>query len=233
VNHPELDYSTPVTFSFRQRVALAIVAPLFALAIRVLFGTCRIEVRNAHHHYDAEKKYGCVLLVFWHETLPIAAWRFRNTGYHTLASYSYDGEIVARVITRLGLAALRGSSSRGGADAVKRMEAALERRVTLALTPDGPRGPRRELKAGTAVLCVRTGVPVVPTALAVTRCWRTKSWDKMVVPKPFSTIVCEYGEPIWPGAGHETTPIDEKREEIERALNALQERLERALGTSA
>ena len=233
MNHPELDYSTPVTFTFRQRVALSILPRLVALIVRVLFSTCRVEVRNAHHHYDAEKRYGCVLIVFWHEGLPLASWRYRNMGCHTLTSYSYDGEFGTRVIAKLGIRALRGSSSRGGSDALKRMEAALSHGVTLVLMPDGPRGPRRKMKAGAAVLGARTGAPVIPTALAATRCWRMKSWDKMVIPKPFSTIVCDYGEPVWPGTGQEREAIDETRKEIERALNALQENLERSLGAPA
>lgn len=230
MNHPELDYSTPVSFTFRQQLSLTLLAPLVALVMRLLFGTCRVEVRNGHYHGDAEKRLGCVLLVFWHEVLPLAAWRYRGSGYHTLTSYSYDGEFVARVISWLGLRALRGSSSRGGGDALLRMQAAIDRRVTIGFTPDGPRGPRREMKPGAAVLGARTGVPVVPAGLAVTRCWRMKSWDKMVFPKPFSTIVCEYGEPIGPCAGEDTAAIEAKRLEIDAALNAVQRKVERDAG---
>jgi hypothetical protein len=233
VNHPELDYSTPVTFSFRQRVALSIVPRLVALIVRVLFGTCRVEVRNEHYHRGAEKKFGCAMLVFWHEALPLAMWCYRRREYHTLTSYSYDGEIIARVVGSFGLRALRGSSSRGGHDALIRMEATIKQRVTIALTPDGPRGPRRKLKAGAAVLGERTGVPVVPVAFAVTRCWRMKSWDRMVFPKPFSTILCEYGEPVWPGAVQGREPVEARRDEIERALNSVQERLESGIGAPA
>lgn len=229
MKHPELDYSTPVAFTFRQRVGLAVLTRLVALIMRLLFGTCKVEVRNAHHHHDAEKKHGCVLLVFWHEVLPLAAWRYRGTGFHTLTSYSYDGEFVARVIDRLGLRALRGSSSRGGAEALDRMEAALKRNITIGLTPDGPRGPRRELKPGAAVLGARTGVPIIPTAFAASRCWRMHSWDRMVFPKPFSTIICDYGEPIWPCGGEEPSLLEQKRAEIERALNTAQTRLEESL----
>lgn len=233
MNRPELDYSTPVTFSFRQRVALAIVPRLAAVLVRLLFGTCRLEVRNAHHHEIAEKRFGCTLLVFWHEVLPLAVWRYRNLEYHTLTSYSFDGEIIARIIGQFGLRALRGSSSRGGHDALVRMEAALRQGVTIGLTPDGPRGPRRVLKAGASVLGDRTGVPVVPVGFAATRCWRAKSWDTMVFPKPFSTILCEYGEPVWPCAEHGREPTESRRDEIERALNAVQERLENSLGSGA
>ncbi|NUM53036.1 MAG: lysophospholipid acyltransferase family protein [Candidatus Hydrogenedentes bacterium] len=230
MSHPELDYSTPVSFTFRQRLSLTLLAPLVALVIRLLFGTCRVEVRNAHYHYDAEKRFGCVLLVFWHEVLPLAAWRYRGTGYHTLTSYSYDGEFVARVISWHGMGALRGSSSRGGGDALNRMKAAIDRRVTLGFTPDGPRGPRREMKSGAAVLGARTGVPVIPTGLAVNRCWRMKSWDKMVIPKPFSLIVCEYGDAIAPCESEDETAIEAKRAEIEVALNEVQRKIERGVG---
>lgn len=232
MSRPDLDYSTPVTFTFRQRVSLAVLPRLVVLIIRVLFGTCRVEERNADLHAKAEAKHGCVMLAFWHETLALAGWRYRNTGYHTLTSYSYDGELGARVVTQLGLHALRGSSSRGGSDALHRMQAAIACGITIGLTPDGPRGPRRELKSGAAVLGARTGVPVVPVGFAVTRCWRMKSWDRMVIPKPFSTIVCEYGEPVWPCTGEDETAVEAKRAEIERALNAVQQRVEDGVVTA-
>jgi lysophospholipid acyltransferase (LPLAT)-like uncharacterized protein len=233
VNHPDLDYSTPVTFTLRQRISLSISSTLVALVIRIICLSCRLEVRNAQYHHDTEKDHGCIVLVFWHEVLPLAMWYYRNTNYHTLTSYSRDGELITRIIGKLGIRALRGSSSRGGREALVRMEKAIQHGVTVAITPDGPRGPRRELKAGTAVLAVRGNAPVVPVAFAITRCWRMKSWDKMVIPKPFSTIVCEYADPIWPSGAKDMDQIAAMRLKINTALNAVQERAEASLGVEA
>ncbi|GMU92421.1 MAG: hypothetical protein AMXMBFR4_14790 [Candidatus Hydrogenedentota bacterium] len=229
MSHPELDYSTPVVFSLRDRFSLAVLPPIVAFAMKLLFATCRLEIRNRHCHEEAEAQHGRVILAFWHEVLPLAAWRYRRTGYHTLTSYSYDGELVARVIRYLGLDAVRGSSSRGGSDALRRMEEALRHGVTIGLTLDGPRGPRRESKAGAAVLSVRSGVPVVPVGLAVTRCWRMRSWDRMAIPKPFSRIVCAYGNAIYPPPNELQEAVESARQEIENALKRTQEELEREL----
>jgi hypothetical protein len=230
LSHPELDYSSPVAFSLRDRLVLTVLPPIIALAMKLLFATCRVEIRNGRRHAEAQARHGRVILAFWHEVLPLAAWRYRRTGYHTLTSYSYDGELVARVIRYLGLDAVRGSSSRGGSDALRRMEEALRHGVTIGLTLDGPRGPRRESKAGVAILSARSGIPVVPVGLAVTRCWRMKSWDRMVVPKPFSRIVCAYGDPLNPPPNELQGTVESARREIESALNRTQEDLERELG---
>lgn len=227
MKRPDLDYSNPVPFTLRQRISLTIVSHFVALLMRVVCSTCRVELRNVQHLAQVQERYGAALLLFWHEAIPLGAWRYRRTGIHTLTSYSYDGELVTRVVARLGIGALRGSSSRGGSDAMHRMSTALSQGVSVIFTPDGPRGPRREMKAGAAVLSARTKMPVIPNAFAVTRCWRMKSWDKMVIPKPFSTIVCEYGEPVAACESEDEAAIEVKRDELERAMVALQERLDR------
>lgn len=227
---PDLDYSSPVAFSLRQRVSLAIASFIIVCVMRIMFGTCRLRIERQHFEDEARRSTGCAVLAFWHEVAPLAAWRFRHADYHTLTSYSYDGEMAARVIRRLGIHALRGSSSRGGSDALKRMESAAAQGKTIGLTLDGPRGPRRVAKPGAAILSARTGVSIVPTALAVTRCWRMKSWDRMVIPKPFATIVCAYGPPIPPCASEDESAVEQKRAEIERTLEEAQIELERAVG---
>src|SRR5690606_3081217 len=109
-------------------------------------------------------------------------------GYHTLTSYSYDGELAARAIEPFGIHAVRGSSSRGGREALEQLEAALRIGVTIGITLDGPRGPRRVSKPGVAILSGRTGVPVIPLSLGSPSGWRMRSWDRMLIPKPFSRI---------------------------------------------
>ena len=230
MNRPKLDYSTPVTFTFRERVALTITSHVIALILRLIYCTCRLTVRNAQYREDAEAQYGAVVIAFWHEVLPLAVWRYRNSGVNTLTSYSRDGDMIARVIARFGIPAMRGSSSRGGHEALQRMTYAVQQGVTVAITPDGPRGPRRELKLGPAVVSARASAPVVPIGLAVSRCWRMNSWDRMVIPKPFARIVCEYGEAIPPSDVLDRPAVDAKRLEIEQGLNAVQERVEQETG---
>ncbi|MCC6699633.1 MAG: lysophospholipid acyltransferase family protein [Candidatus Hydrogenedentes bacterium] len=179
---------------------------------------------------ELKRKDGRAILAFWHEVLPLALWTQRGTGYHTLTSYSYDGELAACVVKHFGLAALRGSSSRGGSQALRQLELALEMGITIGFTLDGPRGPRRVSKPGIAVLAARSGLPVVPLVLAVERAWRMRSWDRLVVPKPFARIHCIFGEPIPPPVDESKDEVERMRLLVERDLNARQQALEKELG---
>jgi len=171
-----------------------------------------------------------VILAFWHETLGLAAWYHRNTGYHTLTSYSFDGELAARVVRCFGLYALRGSSTRGGLEALKEMQRATALVPAVGLTVDGPKGPRRVAKAGVAILALKTGVPIIPQAFAATPCWRMRSWDQLIVPKPFGRLISLYGEPIYPPPKGARGAIESLRTDVERSLNRLHESLEQELG---
>lgn len=204
--------------------------PIISLCLRIIFLTCRVEIRNYEYLKGEIASHGKTLIAFWHEVLALAMWRYRGTRYHTLISYSYDGEMAARVIRWFGLRALRGSSSRGGSEALRQMELALRQGITIGFTLDGPRGPRRKAKPGIAILSGRTQVPVVPCAFAVDRAWRLRSWDRFVVPKPFSRIVCVCGPPIPPPADDTAETVERHRTRVESALNALHQELEQELG---
>lgn len=171
-----------------------------------------------------------MILAIWHETLGLAAWYHRNTGYHTLTSYSFDGELAARVVRHFGLYALRGSSSRGGAEALKEMQRAAALVPALGFTLDGPKGPRRVAKPGVAILALKTGLPIIPHAFAAAPCWRMRSWDQFIVPKPFGRLVSGYGEPIYPPPKGTPGAIESLRREVERSLNRLHESLDQELG---
>lgn len=230
MSQPGLDYQSPLTFTFRQRAVLAGGSFLIAGAYKTLCATCREEDRDHERlqHFTAAGQH--VLLAIWHETLGLAAWHHRNTGFHTLTSYSFDGELAARVVRRFGLYALRGSSSRGGHEALRQMQRAAETVPAIGLTLDGPRGPRRVAKPGAAILAIRTGLPIIPQAFAASPCWRMRSWDRLLVPKPFARLVTVLGEPIYPPPKGEPKAIERLRAEVETTLNRLQTTLEHELG---
>ncbi|HRI89777.1 MAG TPA: lysophospholipid acyltransferase family protein [Candidatus Hydrogenedentes bacterium] len=230
MSSPELDFSTPVTFSLRQRLLLSVISTLIALLLRGIHATCKVVEHNRPIFDNAKREHGRVIIAVWHEVLPLGICIFRNSDTHTLTSYSYDGEMAARAVRKLGIFALRGSSSRGGSDALRRMEAAISAQKTVGITLDGPRGPRRVAKPGAAVLSARTGVPIIPVSFAASRYWRLKSWDKMVIPKPFTTIECSFGTLITPMDDNSDEAIELKRMELETTLNAAQEQLENRVG---
>jgi lysophospholipid acyltransferase (LPLAT)-like uncharacterized protein len=133
-----------------------------------------------------------LLWVFWHNQLLISPYfweRFFPTRRGAaLASQSKDGEIIAAVISCFGLRPIRGSSSRGGGRALVEMKRALDDGFDVAITPDGPRGPCYQVNPGVVKLAQLTGGTVFPMHIAYSRCWRLKSWDGFMIPKPFATV---------------------------------------------
>lgn len=224
---PGLTYRSPYTFSLKRRIALALLPPPMATAIKAITATCRVEVRGAQHLQNVLDAAGCVIIAIWHEALALGVSQYTNSGAHALTSYSFDGELAARVIRRFGVLSLRGSSSRGGADALHDMAEALKHVPVVGFTPDGPRGPRRAAKAGIAILSARTGVPIVPYALAASRAWRLPSWDRFQIPKPFARILSAYGAPIPPPQDNSEHTIETTRHAVEKSLADLQAALEK------
>jgi lysophospholipid acyltransferase (LPLAT)-like uncharacterized protein len=226
---PGLVYTSPIAFTLRQRIALATIPLAIATTLKALNCACRREVRNSEYVQQVIEEHGRVILAIWHESIVMAPYHYRGTGFHGLTSYSFDGEMAARILAWLGLPSLRGSSNRGGKEALANLAAALEHVPLVGFTLDGPRGPRRVAKPGIAVLAARTQTPIVPHAFAVQPAWRLRSWDRLPIPKPFGRIVSACGVPIPTPPASTPEGIEHMRQQVENALNALHEELEREL----
>jgi hypothetical protein len=133
-------------------------------------------------------------------------------------SLSADGELISRVCKSFGLETIRGSTSRGGMEALIQLKSALESGVRVSITPDGPRGPSRQVQPGAPYLAQVTGRPIVPVAYGARRAWVFKGWDYFVVPKPFNRIAMVYGEPIWIKPEDD---LDQKALQLKRALDEV------------
>lgn len=227
---PGINYESPNRFSAQQRAVLALTPFPVACAFRGLLATCRTEVRRQDVFDALLREREHVLVAFWHETLALAAWHFRGTGYHTLTSYSFDGELAARFVAQFGLHAVRGSSSRGGREALIDLAKAARLTPAVGFTLDGPKGPRRQAKPGIALLAMRSGCPVIPLAVAPTRAWRLRSWDRLAIPKPAARIAWSYGPVIDPGDYAGTGKTSRILEAVESSLNSLHAELETELG---
>ncbi len=141
-----------------------------------------------------------VIVAFWHERLPLMPmlWLLaRRRGaagqkVHVLVSRHRDGRFIGDVVGRFHMSMIYGSSSRGGAAALRELRGVLDRGDHVAVTPDGPRGPRRVAAPGVAQLAALTGVPLLPCAAQTSRRWQMRSWDRMVIPRPFGrgVVVC-------------------------------------------
>jgi lysophospholipid acyltransferase (LPLAT)-like uncharacterized protein len=162
-------------------------------------------------HPDVER----FIYAFWHESF-LAPAKIR-TQVRVLISQSADGELIAQICEHLGLGTIRGSSKRGGAQALLQLLREGEN-THLAITPDGPRGPRRQVKTGIVLLASLTGLPIVPLGVGFTRAWRFRSWDRFAIPRPFSTIAGVLGEPLVVPPDLDAAGIEQHRRRVEDAL---------------
>lgn len=160
-----------------------------------LAGTWRTEVAR-EEHYRTARASGGFLFLLWHEALLPLLWHHRGQEVAIVVSEADDGRYLAAYAERLGYRCLSGSSTRGGARALLGAVRALEAGTPVAFTPDGPRGPRRVVKVGILAAAARCGAWVLPIHAEAASAWRLRSWDRFVVPRPFSRVRIGYGEPF-------------------------------------
>ncbi|MCK4642731.1 DUF374 domain-containing protein [bacterium] len=156
-----------------------------------------------------------VIFVFWHHNIPIILYRFRHNGYIPLISLSKDAGLLLPVLNFFGYGIFRGSSTRGGVSALKRGFYLLNQGRSLALTPDGPIGPRYSFKAGAVIYAAETEIPVIPVGAALYRKFTLNTWDGMEIPKPYSIASIRVGKPYY------CHNKNNKKEDVDHLLNAL------------
>nr|WP_294501214.1 DUF374 domain-containing protein [uncultured Rhodopila sp.] len=184
----------------RTRPARAMLASLIGAYLTVALRTTRWTLLG-QDHLAPHAAGAPAVLAFWHEFLPLLPGfaliartlpGYRATPMHTLVSQHRDGRFIGSIVRRFGIDPILGSSSRGGAAGLRNLLTVLKRSEIIGITPDGPRGPRRQAAAGVAQLAALAGVPVLPCA-AATR-WRIQldTWDRMPIPLPFGrgVLVC-------------------------------------------
>src|SRR5262249_40523842 len=137
-----------------------------------------------------------IVYCFWHNAQVYLAYAHRNEHVKIIVSQSKDGEYIAQVMNRLGLIPVRGSTSRGGEQALREVCDFLKEGSQAGFTPDGPSGPLQTVHGGAVMAAQMSGAPIVPVAYASRRRIVFNSWDKFVVPLPFSKIVVAHGEPF-------------------------------------
>lgn len=226
LSSPLAESESPLSFSLRQRLVLATAPPLAGMFLRAICATCKHEERNKERLTEVQQEFGSVYLGIWHESLILMMHAIRDHGYHGLASYSFDGELAARLLKTMGFSAIRGSSSRGGPAAIRHLINSIKKAELVGLTLDGPRGPRREAKPGLAIVSVRTGVPVIPVAFCAPNAPRLNSWDKTILPRPFCQMISVYGAPINPADFKGPKQIERVRLAIEEQMKVLHAEIE-------
>ncbi|MDZ4185397.1 MAG: lysophospholipid acyltransferase family protein [Desulfuromonadales bacterium] len=200
-----------------ERFMLAIVPVFAALLMRLIHRLNRCEILDEEGLAALRHQGRGVILSFWHEQLFLMIFAYHGPGGRALVSNSRDGELLARIMAFFGLGVVRGSSRRGGRAAFREMVQIGKGPLDLILTPDGPTGPRRELKDGIVELARITGRPVVPLCFVSSRGHRFSSWDRFFFPYPFGRGVFAYGEAIQYLPGEENAVFKDR---ILTAMNA-------------
>lgn len=196
------------------------------ILINTVIKTCRMRVIGEAHVQALRASNTPIIYTFWHRHIFVTIFRFKKSGARPLISHSQDGEIVAQVAMEFGMKPVRGSSSSGGARAfLKLLESIKTEKAEILITADGPKGPLREIKDGTILLAQKTGSAIVPI------CWHAsrikifkKSWDRFMIPLPFSRITFSYGDPfILPPA----VKGEKKEQHLDTLKSELQQRMVR------
>lgn len=167
------------------------------------------------------------VLCSYHDRLLAGAPYLRDRRFVALVSSSKDGEFAARTGQRFGFGMVRGSSSRGGQEALLELAALMKTGSIVFLTVDGPRGPRHKAKPGAVMLARMTGKAMLPIMLQPASYWALRSWDRMIIPKPFSRVIAMKGEPIFVPADADAEVLESKRMELQNAIDSLIERCQR------
>ncbi|SNB45018.1 lysophospholipid acyltransferase family protein [Geobacter sp. DSM 9736] len=192
------------------------VLPWLAYSVlRMLFTTLRVRLVNVEIPRGYHERGEGIIQVMWHSRLCVSPFAYQGNKGHILISSHGDGEIIARITALFGFEHIRGSSSKGADKALKQMLRLARRNEDLIVTPDGPRGPAEVVKPGVAQIAKLTGLPVLPFAISASRKVRLKSWDRFMIPLPFTKCFFVWGEPLRCGVEEE---IEQFRQRVEGAL---------------
>jgi lysophospholipid acyltransferase (LPLAT)-like uncharacterized protein len=200
-----------------------ILALLGATILKSLFMTLRIRVVD-ESGFQKDPSTDPVLFCFWHNRILGITYAFKRIypkhrrGVTVLTSASKDGEILARLVAEFQMGSVRGSSSRGGSRALLELIRLVQAGRDIAITPDGPRGPRYRLGPGVIQLAQSTGAKILPLHAQFSRCFQMKTWDGFIIPLPFSTVSINVGIPIRIPAEASHTEFECERNQLEEIL---------------
>jgi len=205
--------------------------PQFAYMLqRITSGTLKVEVKNEDRLLEAKKSGKSVILAFWHGQLWFPAYYLKNRGYVGLASQSRDGEYISRVLKKMGWEMVRGSTSKGGARSLLRLIKKLQAGKNIAITPDGPRGPRHQAQSGIVYLAQKSNSVIIPGGVAFSKEKVFNSWDRFQLPLPFSKVVLNFGDSIEVEENLSDDNLEEYKKFVEEGLNSAVKTAKNMLG---
>ena len=191
--------------------------------MKILGRTVRFEVINPEIPKSFWERGIPFLLVFWHGRLLMILHSYEGKKVGFLASPHRDGQVVGKALQRFGFHMILGSTNRKGFSAFKKIFKALQNGSDVAVTPDGPRGPRYKAQIGVIELSRLTGSSIVPVTFGASKKIIFKTWDRFLLPYPFSKGVFIWGEPIQVNPNGDRAHVEEKRILLENRLNEITE----------
>ena len=208
------------------RLLLMFVPFIASRLMRLLDLTLRKETLGEENLRSTWERDEQVIISFWHDQLLLLVFGYPGKHAKLLISSSKDGELLARTMKYFDQDTVRGSSSRGGRAAFKEMLNLCREKVDIVLTPDGPRGPRHELKSGVIQLARMSGRPIIPMTFVCSHGHRFKSWDRFLFPYPFGRGVYSFGKPLY---FDKEEGVDVFRELLKKAMQDNQQQAEARL----
>ncbi|KAF0151808.1 MAG: hypothetical protein FD143_1593 [Ignavibacteria bacterium] len=182
--------------NYQKNILRAIGIRIAGFLIDVLLKTVRINIYNSDvvKKLDIEKKN--YITAFWHGSMLVGWYLHRNKNFASLVSKSKDGDVLTAILAKWKFHVVRGSSSKGGHEALDTMIHLTEENYCLAITPDGPTGPIYKMKPGAVITAKRSMVPLLLVGIGMKSKWTLKSWDRFEIPKPFSKVTAIYSDPV-------------------------------------
>lgn len=208
-------------FTLLQRIQLTMVSWIVPALLRLLGCTLRATITFEEGAIQSLDEIHPGIFPFWHRCVLPATWLYRQRHLAVMTSRSLDGEYIARVIRRFGFVPVRGSSSRGGQRALLEMNKQLAQGNGVAFTIDGPRGPRYVAKKGPVLLARMSGVAITAFYVAVEKAWVLKTWDALMIPKPFSRIYVRVARKIFIPPDADDAAMERYHAEMQSALDRI------------
>jgi lysophospholipid acyltransferase (LPLAT)-like uncharacterized protein len=210
-----------MALKFRNIVTTKLFHSFLYRFIRLYSSTFKMTIENEKKWMDYFRSGGRVLLCTWHQHFFAAIRHFQNYREHKPAlmiSKSSDGEIIAGVAEKSGWHTVRGSSSRGGKEALRMMIDHLSQKRLAGHIVDGPKGPAGNVKAGVIQLAHGADAAIIPFYVSADRAWYFNSWDSFFVPKPFARVVVSFGEMIKFAPAENPAAFESQRLYLEKVM---------------
>jgi lysophospholipid acyltransferase (LPLAT)-like uncharacterized protein len=211
------------------KTSIAVVPRLYVALTSLWFGTCRLEVRG-QENLNKVLAHGAGVVPFWHYSVFYMLYHLRQYPGVAMVSASKDGEYIARVAQLLNFETVRGSSNRFGVRALKGMVDHVKQGKNAGIVADGSQGPPLKVQPGAIMLAAKSGSPIMPIVWAAKRYKAFNSWDRTVLPLPFSPMILQYGELIWVEPELTSDSVEKYRQQLEAAMNSMYRQLWQEFG---